>query len=98
MRTKKLRVKQKRRSGGKKVGSLKEVDINNIVNCVNKKHGCDLIGKQFTCYKRVKYQRNKSAADKITFTNTHNKTKRIKPVLRVGNTWYDCSHFTPLRK
>ena len=78
----------------KKKPSLIQTDINGILNCANKKHGCSLRAKQFTCYNRVRYNRNKSSADKITFTNKRKKSKKIKPaVLRVGRVWYNCSHF-----
>jgi|LauGreDrversion4_2_1035121.scaffolds.fasta_scaffold06534_6 hypothetical protein len=78
----------------KKKPSLVRADINEILHCTNKKHGCNLRAKQFTCYNRVSYNRNKSSADKITFTNKRNKTKKIKPaVLRVGHVWYNCSRF-----
>ena len=85
--------KTRRLRGGNKSASLKQVDINTVVNCTNQKYGCDLKAKQFTCYKRVKTELKKTGADKIIFTNSRKKTKRIKPVLRVGQTWYDCSHF-----
>jgi len=73
---------------------LVEVDINAVLNCKNKKHGCDLRAKQYTCYKRMRCKTNKSSPDKITLTNSRNKTKKIRPVIRVENVWYDCSHFT----
>ncbi len=73
---------------------LVEVDINTVLNCKNKKHGCDLRAKQYTCYKRMRCKTNKSSPDKITLTNSRNKTKKIRPVIRVENVWYDCSHFT----
>jgi hypothetical protein len=90
--------KQKRSSkksrSSKRKPSLVEVDINTVLNCKNKKHGCDLRAKQFTCYKRMRCKTNKSSPDKITLTNSRNKSKKIRPVIRVENVWYDCSHFT----
>jgi hypothetical protein len=90
--------KQKRSSkksrSSKRKPSLVEVDINTVLNCKNKKHGCNIRAKQFTCYKRMRCKTNKSSPDKITLTNSRNKTKMIRPVIRVENVWYDCSHFT----
>ena len=82
----------KRRTLKKRPG-LKTVNINNILKCNNKKYGCKLQAKQFTCYRRVKHYKNKSRADKIVFTNRKNKSKKITPSIRVGDTWYNCSHF-----
>lgn len=78
----------------KRKPSLVEVDINTVLNCKNKKHGCNIRAKQFTCYKRMRCKTNKSSPDKITLTNSRNKSKKIRPVIRVENVWYDCSHFT----
>ena len=84
----------KKSRSSKRKPSLVEVDINTVLNCKNKKHGCNIRAKQFTCYKRMRCKTNKSSPDKITLTNSRNKSKRIRPVIRVDNVWYDCSHFT----
>ena len=84
----------KKSRSSKRKPSLVEVDINTVLNCKNKKHGCNIRAKQFTCYKRMRCKTNKSSPDKITLTNSRNKTKKIRPVIRVENVWYDCSHFT----
>ena len=78
----------------KRKPSLVQVDINSVLICKNKKHGCNLRAKQYTCYKRMRYKTNKSSADKITLTNSRNKSKKIRPVIRAEQVWYDCSHFT----
>jgi hypothetical protein len=84
----------KKSRSSKRKPSLVEVDINTVLNCKNKKYGCDLRAKQYTCYKRMRCKTNKSSPDTITLTNRRNKTKKIRPVIRVENVWYDCSHFT----
>ena len=84
----------KKSRSSKRKPSLVEVDINTVLNCKNKKHGCNIRAKQFTCYKRMRCKTNKSSPDKITLTNGRNKSKRIRPVIRVENVWYDCAHFT----
>lgn len=84
----------KKSRSSKRKPSLVEVDINTVLNCKNKKHGCNIRAKQFTCYKRMRCKTNKSSPDKITLTNSRNKTKKIRPVIRVENVWYDCAHFT----
>ncbi len=78
----------------KRKPSLEQVYITSVLKCKNKQNGCKLRANQYTCYKRMRYQKNKTTADVITLTNQRNKSKKIKPaVIRAEHEWYDCSHF-----
>ena len=50
------RTRSRRGGSIKKEQGLKVVDINSVLDCKNKKYGCDLKAKRFTCYTHTKYK------------------------------------------
>ena len=74
---------------------LKKVNPATIVKCKNKKHGCSVKPfKRYTCYKRMKYVKNKNKPDDITLTNRKRGTRKLKKSIIKVIDWFDCSHFT----
>ncbi len=72
---------------------FEQVNVNTILTCKNQKYGCDVRAKPYICYTHTRYKKNKTKADKITFTRSKKGTRKLKkPVLRIVS-WFDCSHF-----
>jgi hypothetical protein len=87
------RTRSRRNGSIKKKQGLKVVDINSVLDCKNKKYGCDLKAKRYTCYTHTKYKQNKRRADIIKFTIRKNGARKLRtPVLKAID-WFDCSHF-----
>jgi hypothetical protein len=74
--------------------SLKKVHIPKLIKCKNKKHGCSMKNKLYTCLKRYTYKKNKNKRDVIKLTNSKkNKSRKLKtPIIQVVD-YFDCSHF-----
>jgi len=87
------RTRSRRGGSIKKKQGLKVVDINSVLDCKNKKYGCDLKAKRFTCYTHTKYKQNQRKADIIKFTRRKIGARKLRtPVLKAVE-WFDCSRF-----
>ena len=71
--------------------TYKKVNAIPILNCKNKKYGCKVVAKRYTCYKRMRKVENKNKPDVISLTNSKNKnTKRLKtPLMKIVD-WFTC--------
>ena len=87
------RTRSRRGGSIKKKQGLKVVDINSMLDCKNKKYGCNLKAKRYTCYTHTKYKQNQKKADIIKFTRRKNGAHKLRtPVLKAVE-WFDCSRF-----
>jgi hypothetical protein len=87
------RTRSRRGGSIKKKQGLKVVDVNSVLDCKNKKYGCDWEAKRYTCYTHARYKQNKRRADMITFTRRKKGARKLRtPVLKAID-WFDCSRF-----